>query len=320
MNFYPEFIPKAPLFRDPIYDGCSDPVIIWNRGEQRWWLLYTSRRAYGLNLDVSFAHGTAIGVASSCDGRSWEYRGTLDLEFEPGQNTFWAPEVIFENGQYHMFVSYVRGVPETWCGTCPGREILHYTSPDLWAWTCHGALALSSGRVIDACVERLLDGQYKLWYKDEEDSYTWAAVSPDLEQWTVLGPEITDCPHEGPNVFYWQDRFWMVTDPWHGLAVYSSQDAAKWERRSVILQEPGTRPDDGVLAAHADVLVTGGRAYIFYFTHPEIGEEERNRPDFSWGQYPRTRCSIQVAELILDGEGLTCDRNNVRLCLVPPEE
>ena len=24
-------IPQAPLFRDPIYDGAADPVIIWNR-------------------------------------------------------------------------------------------------------------------------------------------------------------------------------------------------------------------------------------------------------------------------------------------------
>jgi hypothetical protein len=33
----------APLFRDPIFDGASDPVVIWNRQEKNWWLLYTQR-------------------------------------------------------------------------------------------------------------------------------------------------------------------------------------------------------------------------------------------------------------------------------------
>lgn len=26
-----KFIPNAPLFQDPIYDGAADPVVIWNR-------------------------------------------------------------------------------------------------------------------------------------------------------------------------------------------------------------------------------------------------------------------------------------------------
>ena len=31
----------APLYRDPITDGAADPVVIWNREEQSWWMLDT---------------------------------------------------------------------------------------------------------------------------------------------------------------------------------------------------------------------------------------------------------------------------------------
>ena len=110
----------APLYRDPIYDAPTDPVIIWNREEKCWWMLYTQRRDARNSIGVAHIHGTAIGVASSQDGYRWLYRGTLpNLEFEPGHNTFWAPEVIFEQGKYHMYVTYVRGIPTDWkiCGT-----------------------------------------------------------------------------------------------------------------------------------------------------------------------------------------------------------
>src|SRR4051812_3186339 len=34
-----------PLFADPVYDGAADPVIVWNKKEQKWFMLYTNRRA-----------------------------------------------------------------------------------------------------------------------------------------------------------------------------------------------------------------------------------------------------------------------------------
>jgi hypothetical protein len=259
----------SPLFRDPIYDGASDPVIIWNREERNWWLLYTQRRA---NVDapgVSWVHGCDIGVARSIDdGHSWRYLGTLPgLEFERGRNTFWAPEILWHEGVYHMYASYVPGVPRDWSGP---RRILHYTSPDLWQWKFHGPLKLSSERVIDACVERLAPGRWRMWYKDEANSsHTFAADSTDLDQWTVSGEVIGGKGHEGPNVFRWHDTWWMITDHWDGLGVFHSDDGLTWKRQpNNILREPGKRPDDGVKGGHADVLVQGNDAWIFYFTHP----------------------------------------------------
>ena len=283
----------APLYRDPIYDGASDPVVIWNRGESQWWMLYTQRRATDMTVGFSSIHGSRIGVASSRDGSEWLYRGTLPgLDFEPGHNTFWAPEVIFEGGKYHMYVSYITGVPTHW--NYP-RDIVHYTADNMWDWKFESVLPLSSGRVIDACIYQTSPGLYKMWYKDEAaDSRTYTAVSSDLYGWETAGAEITDCAHEGPNVFELGGVKWMITDCWDGLAIYRSDDFTVWESAGEnLLKKPGVREGDGTPGHHADVVVLGGRAYIFYFTHAQNGQTT----------------FIQAAELKTDGKTLTCDRD-----------
>ena len=64
---------------------------------------------------------------------------------------------------------------------------------------------MSSDRVIDAALHRMPAGHWRMWYKDEvKGSHTWAADSDDLYHWTVEGPVIADCAHEGPNVFFWR--------------------------------------------------------------------------------------------------------------------
>lgn len=295
----------APLFRDPIHDGAADPTLIWNRDEKTWWAVYTNRRANVPCPGLSWCHGTDIGVASARDGgRTWLYRGTLrGLEFEPGRNTFWAPEVLWHTGRYHMYVSYIRGVPRDWSGE---RHIVHMTSRNLWDWQFQSVLPLSSDFVIDACVHRLPDERWRLWYKDEaHGSHTWAADSADLFSWEVTGPVITDCAHEGPNVFHWQGAYWMLTDRWRGQGVYRSEDMTAWEYQGEILGTPGLRPDDADIGRHADVVVSGGRAFVFYFTHP--GRVD-NPPE---GTLADTRTSLQVAELEVVEGRVSCDRNRL---------
>ncbi len=77
---------------------------------------------------------------------------------------------------------------------------------------------------------------------------------------------------------------------------------------SNILHSPGKRPDDGWMGSHADVLVQGDDALIFYFTHPGRGEPV---PDPVPGvmPYAHRRTSLQVARLELDGEMPVCDRD-----------
>ncbi|MGV9383033.1 hypothetical protein ACWDRB_44955 [Nonomuraea sp. NPDC003707] len=287
---------SRPLYRDPMHDGATDPTLIWNRAERAWWLVYTSRRASAPDRgDVSWVHGTDLGVASSADGgATWLYRGTIEgLDTEWGRHTYWAPEIVDDGETYHMYVSVIRGVPEAWPGH--ERHIRHYTSPDLVRWTFRSTLGLSSPYVIDACVAALPGGGHRLWYKDEADgSHTWAADSSDLHHWQVRGPAVTISAHEGANVFTLGGRHWMIVDEWRGQRVLVSDDLDVWEPRGLILDQPGTRPDDDGFGHHADVVVTGEEeAVIFYFTHPGGGR----------------RSSVQAARLRVRNGELTCDRD-----------
>ena len=220
---------SSPLYRDPVFDGATDPVLIFSRAELSWWMLYTSRRATAPSKGVAWVHGSDIGVASSNDhGHTWTYRGVLELEHEVGRNTFWAPEVLWADHEYHMFVSYVRGVPEQWAGHA--RHIHHYTSGDLISWEHHGPLPLSSDKVIDACVYPLPTGGYRMWYKDEADSAsTWAVDSQDLENWHNARRVVaTAGGHEGPNVFRYRGAYWLIVDSWDGQLAYRSEDLCTW--------------------------------------------------------------------------------------------
>ena len=111
----------------------------------------------------------------------------------------------------------------------------------------------------------------------------------------------------------------MITDEWNGLGVYKTDDYTHWERNGVILRDGGKRPLDGVMANHADVVISGDNAYIFYFTHPFHSNENRlNRIDSGENAF---RTCIQVAKLESDGKLLTCDRDaEFELNLIPPLE
>lgn len=299
----------APMFHDPIFDGPTDPTILWNPLEKNWWIVYTQRRANVDATGVAWVHGTDLGVASSSDGgRSWLYRGTLNLQaIEPGRNTYWAPEILFYEGLCHMYVSYITGVPAAWVGT---RRILHYTSKNFWDWKFESVLPLPGGRAIDACVHPLLEGGWRLWYKDEDDeSHTHAADSPDLYHWRPIGAQITDCGQEGPNVFSLDGRYFLVADMWDGMAVYQSDNLTHWARQEGnLLSVGGTRPGDNCRGHHADVLIVPGQAYIFYFVHPGAGAYGYSGED-EVQPYAQRRSVLQVAQLTFSEGVLRCERN-----------
>jgi hypothetical protein len=300
-----------PLFRDPVYDGAADPVVIWNRGERKWFMFYTDRRA---NLpddqvtQVTWVHGTRIGIAASADGgATWIYRGTAHIGYGQLDYTHWAPDVIEHNGTYHMFLTIVPGIFNDWNHP---RDIIHLTSADLLKWTYESALKLSSDRVIDPCVHRLADGTWRLWYNNERDNKSiYYADSPNLETWSDRGKVtgVGERPGEGPYVFQWHGYYWMLVDVWHGLGVYRSDDALHWAvQKGNLLEQPGKGVDDGANGGHPGVVVSGERAYCFYFLHPgrmgtiPVGAREG---------YERRRSSIQVVELKYVEGWLTCDRD-----------
>jgi hypothetical protein len=303
--------PPSPLYRDPIYDGAADPVLVYNKAEKEWTMLYTQRRANVQSPGVAFCYGTAIGVATSKDhGHIWVYRGALNLEHERGQNTFWAPDVVFDKGVYHMFVVYIPGVYSQWGGD---SHLVHYTSKNLWDWKYEGPLNLPDHNIIDPTLMKLPDGKWHMWYKDQKlGSITMSAESSDLVNWKVADkPAIEGRAHEGPKIFWFKDYYWMITDEWQGQRVYRSKDAKTWEHQGLVLDKPGHRPEDTPTGAHADVVVSEGHAYIIYFTHPgrkKHFEDGGLDADGAYS-YSTKRTSIHAAELEFNGETLVCDRD-----------
>ncbi|MDR6144159.1 hypothetical protein QE375_003713 [Microbacterium foliorum] len=241
------------LYRDPVYDGVTDPRVVID-ADGLWWMFYTQRRASveDAGPGVSWIHGSRIGVATSEDGVDWRYDGTLEpaasgLGLVPGppprevDRTHWAPEVVWDGERWRMYLTEIDGIPDRWPGFA--RSIVEYVSDDLRRWERRGPLALSSDRVIDAAVARTPDGRWRLWYKDEAaDSVTMVASSVDLDDWRLDGVAIGGRPHEGPTVFDLGGFWWMIVDEWRGMGVYRSEDGIRWARQG---------GEDAVILAHA---------------------------------------------------------------------
>jgi hypothetical protein len=78
-----------------------------------------------------------------------------------------------------------------------------------------------------------------------------------------------------------------------------------WQRQETnLLEQPGHGADDQVKGGHPDVVVSGERAFVFYFTHPgRVGEDAHKNG------YEQRRSSIQVVELNYENGVLTCERD-----------
>ena len=308
-------VPK-PLYVDPIYNGAADPVIVWNKKETKWFMFYTNRRAtISDSGGVKWVHGTRIGIAESKDGAIWKYRDTANINYRPDADyTHWAPEVIENNGIYHMYLTYVPGIFDNWNHL---RNIIHLTSTDLFNWKYESTLKLANEKVIDACVYRLPDGSWRLWYNNEKDGKSiWYADSKDLYTWEDKGKAIA-ARGEGPKVFKWQNTYFMIVDAWKGMEIYQSDDLLKWNKQATrILELPGSGKDDQAIGGHCDVVVNNGHAYVYYFTHP--GRSKANPAPSS--SVDARRSVIQLAELEYKNEEIICDRDKpVRISLQSPD-
>ena len=293
-----------PLFRDPVFDGAADPTIIWNKKEKKWLMFYTNRRAKDSTASgVAWVHGTKIGIAESKFGAHWIYKGTAKINYEVNNITHWAPDVMEHNGVYHMYLTIVPGIFEDWYHL---RYIIHLTSNNLIDWKFESKLNLASERCIDADVFRLPNGTWRMYYNNENDGKSiYYADSENLYHWVDSSRKVIKDRGEGPVVFQWKNKNWMINDAWRGLGVYSSENFVTWERQPKnILQIPGTGKDDMVKGGHPDVVVQDDKAYVFYFTHPErIPENE------GIDSYETRRSSIQVAELEYVNGAIICNRN-----------
>ncbi len=293
----------SPLYIDPVYNGSTDPMVCYNPKTGTYYMYYTSRRSNVPGLGgIESVHGSPIGMAESKDGgATWEYIGDANIDYHPDENpTYWAPEVICVDGTFHMYLSYVPGIFDTWEHP---RDIVHPTSDNGKDWQEQSILQLSNFRVIDACIGQLPDGTWRLWYNNETDGKSiYYADSKDLYNWEDKGKVTSIVTNgEGPNVFTLDGKtYYMIVDEWKGLSVFTSTDLMNWTKqdgRYLIDGKDGQKRGN-----HADVEVINGHAYMFYFS----GIRE---VDPATGQPVRRRGSaVYVAELTLDENGiLYCD-------------
>ena len=289
-----------PLYIDPVYNGSTDPMVCYNPVTETYFMYYTSRRS---NVDglggIESVHGSPIGIAESKDGgASWEYIGDAVIDYHPDENpTYWAPEVIWNEGIFHMYLTYVPGIFNDWSHP---RDIVHLTSKDGVNWHTESVLDLAVRKVIDACVAPLPDGTWRMWYNNEPDGKTiFYADSPDLYNWTDKGKVTSIVTRgEGPNVFTLNGKNYMIVDEWKGLSVFTTEDFDNWTKQDGRYLVDGRDGQDR--GNHADVEVVDGHAYMFYFS-------EIKGTDPATGRRPRGS-AVYVTELVPDGEGkLSCD-------------
>ena len=304
-----------PLFDDPVYHGAADPVIIYNKKAKKWWMLYTNRRASINDSTVQWVHGTRIGIAERKDGKKWKYIDTANINYRPDAGyTFWAPDVTEHKGIYHMYLTYVPGTFKDWNHP---RVIIHCTSKDLMNWNYESTLKLVNEKVIDASVYKIKDSLWRMWYNNEKDGKSiWYADSKDLYHWEDKGKAIAT-KGEGPKVFYWQQKYFMIVDAWKGMEVFSSDDLLNWKKQSNrILENPGKGKDDQAIGGHCDVAVNDGRAFVFYFTHPG---RQKDKPA-ARGSFDDKRSVIQLTELEYKNDTVNCNRDKpVKTRLKKPE-
>jgi hypothetical protein len=204
-------IAARPLYRDPVFDNPTDPVIVFNAESKRWLMYYTQRRG----ASIAEIHGSKIGIAASEDnGATWKYIGTADITYgqdeHPADYTYWAPDVIWVKDSYHMFLAYVPGIFSNWNHP---REIVHLTSKDGLKWDTIGKVDLKSGKVIDPCLIQIPNGDWRMFYKDEARPHTLCyADSHDLNQWEVKGNAVTNRNGEGPVCIRFQGKYWLLAD------------------------------------------------------------------------------------------------------------
>lgn len=305
-------IAPKPVFRDPVYDGAADPVVIWNPLEKKWWMYYTNRRATMTELPgVSWVFGTPIGIAESEDGANWKYAGVAyfpDLPAECGGKdaTLWAPDIVKgDDGKWHMFLSVVPGIDTKW--GLPGF-ISHLTSTDMRNWKYEKRLSQLGTRVIDSDLLQMPDGMWRMYYKDQTKySHINMTESKDLYNWSDP-KEVLKISGEGPVAFQWKGFYWLIIDTWNGQTVHRSIDGNNWivqPNGPLLPDDEGTGKDDVPNGLHANVVISNNRVYMYYFTHPGRTGVDKKKDTFE-----QRRTSIQVVELKLNDAGwITVNRN-----------
>lgn len=327
--------PPTPLFIDPNYYGSCDPEVVFNPSDSYWYIYYTSRRSL---IEENFV-ATPIGVIRSKDLTQWEFMGYCKFDGIGGTKdaiaTFWAPAIISNKGQLHMFVTWKSDTTTAlgpWGG--PSR-IVHYSTSEndpVNGWEKVAEMHPTDINALDATTFILQDTCH-VWFKGKkksEKNKLHHLISTDFKNWKDAGITESDVFNESasgsnfeeaPYMFKWARAYWLITDPHKGLFVYKSNDAINWKFQGTILNEGGNRNSDNSMTRHCSVAVINNRAFIFYHVEPwrkynmEKTGGAKQMPIFKQPTKNR-RSVLQIAELKISNGKIVCNRDEV---IKPPE-
>ncbi len=300
----------APIYADPEYTGSCDPEVVWNETDQKWYMFYTGRRpAKG----IASTCGNPIGVASSKDRLHWDFEGYCKFDGVGGERdcaeTFWAPGVIVDGDEAHIFVTHKPDSVAPW-GT--GGAIAHYatsTKDMVNGWKSR-AVSINEDNCLDASVIKLDDGRYRIYYvgginnKETKGRKTIRyAESRNLDSWeskgNVLG-DVNDAQitghkyQEGVYVFRHNGYYYMVADPHDGLTTFSSPDGITWRYLGKILKgQTSSRTLDWSQGRHPSIVEDQGKLYIYYHVEPFRPDKARSADLEKHQRY----AFVQIAEL-----------------------
>lgn len=245
----PPYVGEAQLMRDPCIILGPDGLfhMVWTVG---WW-------------------EKSIGIASSPDLVHWSKQRTIPvMEHEPNARNSWAPEIFYdeENEEYVIF----------WATTIPGRfpdtegssetdlnhRMYYVTSSDLQRFSETRVLLDPGFNVIDSTINRLPDGRYVMFLKNEtlvpeEKNIRMAFSDHPTGPWSEISKPISGEPWaEGPTAAFIDGYWYVYFDRYtkHEYAVVRSADLQTWEDVSDQLTVPEGLRHGSILPVDCSVV------------------------------------------------------------------
>ena len=195
-------------YQNPVFDQyMADPFVLKHEGHY-----------YAYGTGSLSAEGWPFPVLQSSDLANWEPRGWALVP--PGGDEFWAPEVAYHNGVFHMYYS-AHGIN----GNDHQLRVAVCTSP-LGPFQDKGrVLVPDQPFTIDAHPFQDPDGQWYLFYSQDfltlDDPYrvgTGIVVDRLLDMLTLAGePRVVIRPHADWQLFKAQRSIYGAVYDWHTI-------------------------------------------------------------------------------------------------------
>ena len=214
-----------PLYRDPVYDGAADPVVVYNKQEKKWWMLYTNRRANMQNAQgVDWCHGTRIGIAESADAA-----------------VFRLPD----------------GTWRLWYNNEPdGKSIWYADSKDLYNWTDKGKAIAARGEG-----PKVFPWKGTNWMIVDVWKGMELYQSDDLLNWKKQTSRILEEPGKGaedqaigghPDVLVQGDKAYLFYFTHPGRKKENPAPAGSYDDRRTLIQMAELKYKDGIITCDRD--------------------------------------------------------------------